>query len=46
MLSSRWKGSEGPSSGQREPVRPGQIRSFRIALLDPAAKTIELELAD
>jgi small subunit ribosomal protein S1 len=46
MLSSRWKGSGGPSSGQREPLRPGQIRSFRITLLDPAAKTIELELAD
>jgi len=46
MLSNRWKGGGGTSAGQREPARPGQIRSFRIALLDPVTKTIELELAE
>jgi len=41
MLSSRWKGGGGAPS-----IRTGQVRSFRIAQLDPGAKTIELELAD
>jgi len=45
MLSSRWKGG-GAATGQREPLRTGQIRSFRITVLDATAKTIELELAD
>ena len=47
MLSAKWKqgGSSAKAAG-REPMRAGQIRSFRIALLDPASKTIELELAD
>ena len=31
--------------GKTEAVRSGQIRSFRIAKLDPATKKIELELA-
>ncbi len=44
MLSNRWK--SGGSSGKSEPARAGQIRSFRIATLDPSSKTIELELAD
>jgi small subunit ribosomal protein S1 len=47
MLSAKWKrGSSAPGKGVQEPVRAGQIRSFRIALLDPGSKTIELELAD
>jgi small subunit ribosomal protein S1 len=47
MLSAKWK--QGGSSSQaagREAMRAGQIRSFRIALLDPSSKQIELELAD
>jgi len=32
-------------SQRREPARAGQIRTFRITVLDPAAKRIELELA-
>jgi small subunit ribosomal protein S1 len=47
MLTARWKG--GSSTGgiaKREPAQTGQIRSFRIAKLDPAAKKIELELAE
>src|SRR5581483_3813028 len=44
MLQARWKtGSGGPPKA--EPARTGQIRSFRIAKLDRAAKKIELELA-
>jgi small subunit ribosomal protein S1 len=42
MLQAKWKGGQGP---RREPVRSGQIRSFRIVKLDAAAKKIELELA-
>ncbi len=45
MLMARWKGSTGGGPSKPEPVRAGQIRSFRIARLDPEAKAIELELA-
>jgi small subunit ribosomal protein S1 len=47
MLQARWK-SGAPASGagsKHEEVSTGQIRSFRIVKLDPAAKKIELELA-
>ncbi len=44
MLQARWKsGSGGPVKA--EPVRAGQVRSFRIVSLDRAAKKIELEFA-
>jgi small subunit ribosomal protein S1 len=44
MLQARWKsGSGGPVKA--EPVRAGQVRSFRIVNLDRAAKKIELEFA-
>jgi small subunit ribosomal protein S1 len=42
MLSARWKGSE--SGAKSEAASAGQVRSFRITKLDPAAKRIELEL--
>jgi len=45
MLQSKWKGGAGGGSSRPEPARAGQIRTFRIARLDPAAKKIELELA-
>jgi small subunit ribosomal protein S1 len=45
MLQARWKGGAPASSAEPEPVRAGQIRKFRIAKLDAAAKRIELELA-
>jgi small subunit ribosomal protein S1 len=45
MLQARWKGGAPPSSAEPDPVRAGQIRKFRIAKLDGAAKKIELELA-
>jgi small subunit ribosomal protein S1 len=44
MLSAKWK--EGKASQQGpEPLRTGQIRSFRITSLDPAQKRIDVELA-
>jgi len=47
MLEARWKGSQAGGGGgpKHEPVRTGQVRSFRIVKLDPATKKIELELA-
>jgi small subunit ribosomal protein S1 len=43
MLKAHWKGDVGAGGFKPEAVRTGQIRSFRIAKLDPAAKKIELE---
>jgi small subunit ribosomal protein S1 len=44
MLQARWKsGSGGPPKA--EPMRAGQVRSFRIVKLDRASKKIELEFA-
>jgi len=45
MLEARWKGGQAIGAPRREPVRAGQIRSFRIVKLDAAGKRIELELA-
>jgi len=43
MLQSKWKsGNAGPT--KREPVKAGQIRSFRIVKLDAATKRVEVEL--
>jgi small subunit ribosomal protein S1 len=44
MLKAHWKGGAGTGSAKPEAIRAGQIRSFRIVKLDPAAKKIELEL--
>jgi small subunit ribosomal protein S1 len=45
MLQAKWKGGQGSGSSRPEPAKTGQIRSFRIVRLDPAAKKIELELS-
>jgi small subunit ribosomal protein S1 len=45
MLNAKWKGGGNADESKPEAVRTGQIRSFRISRLDPAAKKIELELA-
>ena len=45
MLQARWKGSAVNATSKPDAIRAGQIRSFRIASLDRAAKKIELELA-
>jgi small subunit ribosomal protein S1 len=44
MLQARWKSGSSLGNTKNEETRAGQIRSFRIAKLDPAAKKIELEL--
>jgi small subunit ribosomal protein S1 len=46
MLQARWKGGASSGGSKREAARAGQVRSFRIAQLDAAAKRIELELAE
>lgn len=46
MLQAKWKGAGATNTASKpEPIREGQIRSFRIAKLDAEAKQIELELA-
>jgi small subunit ribosomal protein S1 len=45
LLEAKWKGGQATGAPRREPVRAGQIRSFRIVKLDAAGKKIELELA-
>ena len=45
LLQARWKGSAPAPSTAPEPLRPGQIRSFRIVKLDAASKSIEVQLA-
>ena len=44
MLQARWKSGAAADEAKPEAARAGQIRKFRIAKLDPAAKTIELAL--
>ncbi len=44
-LKAHWKGGAVVSEAKPEAVRAGQIRKFRITLLDKAARKIELELA-
>ena len=45
MLAAKWKGGGGSGGGsKREPLRAGQIRSFKIVKLDAGAKRIELEM--
>ena len=45
MLQARWKGSAPAPTTKHEPLRAGQVRSFKIAKIDAATKQIELELA-
>ena len=45
MLNARWKGTSGSAPAKAQAPIAGQIRSFRIARLDPAAKKIDLEMA-
>jgi small subunit ribosomal protein S1 len=45
MLQARWKG-KGPAVALKpEPLRAGQVRSFRILKLSPETKQIEVEVA-
>lgn len=45
MLQARWKGNAKSAAPAAEPLRVGQVRSFRIVKIDPASDTIEVELA-
>jgi small subunit ribosomal protein S1 len=45
MLAAKWKQGGGSTAGSNRAARAGEVRSFRIAALDPAKKLIELELA-
>jgi small subunit ribosomal protein S1 len=42
MLQARWKGGAGSGPSKAEGAKAGEIRSFRIAKIDAAAKRIEL----
>jgi small subunit ribosomal protein S1 len=44
MLQSKWKGGQGSAAAGPEPLRSGQIRSFKIVKLDAAGKRIDLEM--
>jgi small subunit ribosomal protein S1 len=45
MLNAKWKQGKPPKgTSGRDPLRTGQIHSFRIVSLDPGAKSIGLEL--
>jgi small subunit ribosomal protein S1 len=44
MLAEKWK-QGGATESQKAKVKAGEIRTFRIATLDPAQKRIQLELA-
>ena len=43
MLQARWKSGGGSAASKPEAARSGEIRTFRIVALDPAAKRLELE---
>jgi len=45
MLQARWKGNASAASAKPEPLRAGQVRSFKIAKIDAGSKQIELEPA-
>lgn len=47
MLAAKWKGGSAiAGTSDSEPLRSGQIRDFRIVTLDPASRTIQVELAE
>ena len=45
MLQARWKGNAPAPNAGPEPLAEGQVRTFKIAKLDAAAKKIDVELA-
>jgi small subunit ribosomal protein S1 len=44
MLASRWKNGPAANVAKAEPVRTGQIRSFRITMVDRGAKRVKVQL--
>jgi small subunit ribosomal protein S1 len=45
MLQARWKAGATAAATKAEPLRAGQVRSFRIVKIDGETKAIEVELA-
>ncbi|HEV2324978.1 MAG TPA: S1 RNA-binding domain-containing protein, partial [Terracidiphilus sp.] len=45
MLQARWKGAAPAESAQPGPLAEGQVRSFKIARLNPETKQIEVQLS-
>ncbi|WP_035352618.1 30S ribosomal protein S1 [Edaphobacter aggregans] len=44
MLNARWKGETKASTTQDEPLHVGQMRNFKIVMIDSNTKQIDLEL--
>ena len=44
MLASKWKSGPAASEAKIEAVRTGQIRSFRITMVDRGAKKVKVQL--
>ncbi len=44
MLAARWKNGPSATEAKAEPVRAGQVRSFRITMVDRGAKKIKVQL--
>ncbi len=44
MLAARWKNGPSANEAKAEPVRAGQIRSFRITMVDRGARKIKVQL--
>jgi small subunit ribosomal protein S1 len=44
MLAAHWKNGPSANEAKAEPVRAGQIRSFRITMVDRGAKKIKVQL--
>jgi small subunit ribosomal protein S1 len=45
MLQARWKGNVRATASSPEPLRAGQVRSFKITRIDAESKQIEVEVA-
>jgi small subunit ribosomal protein S1 len=45
MLKNKWKGGPSTAEPKSEAPQQGQIRNFRITILDPESKAISVELA-
>ncbi|HEX6805116.1 MAG TPA: S1 RNA-binding domain-containing protein [Terriglobales bacterium] len=45
MLAARWKSGTVAETSKPQDVQAGQVRRFRITSIDPAGKSIEIELA-
>ncbi len=46
MLTAKWKSGAGGAAPEKEPLRAGQVRSFRLLAMDPAQKKIDVQLID